>query len=110
MQCSPTARRLAAPTMGLVGNQAQSFAQLLDRVGRRAAGVQNRLQLRIRITKSVLISYNNFFKRARFLSDSGCEVSRGRRLLGERRQKVSAEHIEYLSRINGRDERIASSG
>jgi hypothetical protein len=89
------------------GQGAQSFAQLLGRVGCRATGVQDRSHLGIRDTKSVLICNHGFFECTRLLTDSGCEVGRGRRLFGERSEKMSAEYIEYLSRINGSDDRVA---
>jgi hypothetical protein len=89
------------------GQEAQSSAQLPDRVGRRAVGVHQRAQLGIRITKSVLIGDHNIFERARLLTNSGCQIGWGRWLSGERRKKISAEYVEYLSRINGSYDRVA---
>jgi hypothetical protein len=89
------------------GQVAQSFAQPPNRVGRRTVGVHYRLQFRIGVTESFLIKDYNFFKRARLFTNSGCQIGRGGRLFGERRRQISAEYIEYLSRINGSDDRVA---
>jgi hypothetical protein len=86
--------------------RAQSFAQLPDCVGGRGVDVHERSHLRVRISKTVLITNHSFFERTCFLTNSGCEISRSRRLFGERRKEISAAYIEYLPSIKGHDERI----
>ena len=62
------------------------FAQPPDRVGRRAVGIHCWPHFRISFDISVLIINHNFFERTRLLTNSGCQISWGRRFLGERRE------------------------
>ena len=85
--------------------EAQSFAQPLNRVLRLHRGVGRRLKVRITVMKAIQITDQQLLVCIGLLSDRGRQVRWCSQFLSELRQKITVAEVEHLPRAsrNGKD-------